>query len=610
MWGQLMIKNRFVTKLLITFMVLCFLMVPISGKIILKETENLEVKSDLPTSFDLRYAEGFNYVTPIKSQTGGTCWAHGAMSAMEGNLMMTGNFQSPGEPNLAEYHLDWWNGFNQFNNDDDPLNAGLEVHYGGDYLVSSAYFTRGEGAVYSPDANDGTEADIPWYQTAPARFDPSYDIYYPRDIEWFVAGPNLENIDIIKEKIMTEGVMGTALCISSQFMDGYVHYQPRDSSYDPNHAVAIIGWDDNKLTQADEPGAWLIKNSWGSDWGEDGYFWISYYDKHCGQHPEMGAVSFQNVELLKYENIYYHDYHGWRDTLKGVQEAFNAFVAKGDEQLDAVSFYTATDGVMYEIKIYDDFIDGELRNELYSKTGVIDYTGFHTIDLETPIGFAAGDDFYIYLYLLDGGHPFDRTSEIEVLLVAKSQGIVVKSKARSGESYYKSGSEWKDFFYYPFDDWSHRGTANFCIKALTNSWNPTGSELYCDDVIALSNVKPLSLVEASFSIENIGEPFSNLNWEISEWPDWGTWTFKPKSGSNLKPENGPFNIEVKFLSPSKRDTEFSGEIKIVNIDNPSNYEIVEVTVATSKTRLVSGVAQNLFERLSLKFPNLLNFLNL
>jgi len=610
MWGQLMIKNRFFIKLLMAIVVLCFLMAPASGKkVLLKDTQKLETTSQIPPSFDLRDVDGANYVTSVKSQTGGTCWAHGTMSAMEGNLMMTGNFQGSEEPNLAEYHLDWWNGFNQHNNDDNPLGTGLEVHYGGDYLVSSAYFTRGEGAVYSSAANDDSEADTPWYENPPTRFDPSYEIYYPRDIEWYVAGPNLENIDIIKEKIMTEGVVGTCMCYSSSFIDNYIHYQPPSSDADPNHAVAIVGWDDNKVTQAPLPGAWLVKNSWGSDWGEDGYFWISYYDKHCGQHPEMGAVSFQDVEPLQYKDIYYYDYHGWRDTLKGVQEVFNAFVAEDDEQLDAVSFYTATNDVLYEVKIYDNFIDGELKNELYSKTGTIEYTGYHTIDIDTPIGFATGDDFYIYLYLLNGGHPFDRTSEIEVLLGATTTGITVKSKAKPSESYYKSGSEWKDFYYYPFDDLSYRGSANFCIKALTNAWSPTESDLYCDDSITLSDVKPLSIVETSFSIENIGKPFSNLKWEVIEWPDWGTWIFKPKSGDNLKPESGAFTIDVKLLTPCKKDSQYSGEIKIVNRENPNDYEIINIAVTTSKTRIASGLFDNLVERLSQNFPIIAQILN-
>jgi len=424
--------------------------------------------AQIPESFDLRDYNDNNYVTSVKSQIEGTCWTHGSMAAIEGNLLMTGvwaNAGETGEPNLAEYHLDWWNGFNQHNNDDltPTSGSGLEVHQGGDYRVTTAYLSRGEGAVRDIDGQS--------FETAPERTNATYHYYYPRTVEWFTLGSGLDGIDVIKQQIMDEGVMATCMCYAGSFINGnYCHYQPASSSEEPNHSIAIIGWDDNLQTQAPLPGAWLCKNSWGTWWANDGYFWISYYDKQACRNPEMGAISFTEVEPMQYEKVFYYDYHGWRDEQPEITTAANRFDIDGDYFMEAVSFFTNDNNINYEISVYESIDASGPEGLLSTVSGTIEHSGFHTIDLPAPLSLMGMDEVVVYLSLEGGsGIAYDRTSDVPVLL-GGNQRTIVESVAAPNESFYFDINDetWKDF--YDYDDPSgFQNSGNFCIKALAVS---------------------------------------------------------------------------------------------------------------------------------------------
>lgn len=437
----------------------------------------LRAQQPLPVRFDLRNHNGRHNVSAVKSQRGGTCWTHGTMAAIEGNLLITGMWDSlliqghetGYEPNLAEYHLDWWNGFNAFYNADTPgQHMGLEVHFGGDYRVAAAYISRGDGVV--------RDADGQTFDTAPVRRNDRFHYFYPRDIEWYSAGPKGKKRDLLKQKIMENGVMATCICYHSDFIDtNYCHFQPTTDRNDPNHSVSIIGWDDSVKTQAPLPGAWLVKNSWSEGWGHQGYFWIAYGDKWAGSHPEMGAVSFLNTEPMQYDQVYYHDYHGWRDTLTAVPQGFNTFSATQDESLEAVSFYTAADAVDFTVAVYSGFDGSELTGLLGEQSGHISHSGFHTIALNEAVSLSEGQGFFLCLSLSTGGQAIDRSSIVPVLLGAAASNQFVPSSAAPGQSYIKTEQGWHDLYhaYQPEDStWTH--TANLCIKGLTTRQQPTG----------------------------------------------------------------------------------------------------------------------------------------
>ncbi|PIE53388.1 hypothetical protein CSA37_01650 [Candidatus Fermentibacteria bacterium] len=419
------------------------------------------IQFSAPSQFDLRDAGGQNYVTSIKSQQGGTCWTHGTMASIESNLLVTGVWEEQGEigePDLAEYHLDWWNGFNNwYNADMDPPSGsgGLTPHEGGDYLVATAYLSRGEGAVRDIDGQS--------YYTPPSLTNPEYHHYYPEDVQWLTAGDDLASLLPVKEAIMAHGAIATCYCVNSSFMQDYIQYQPPSSSMDPNHSVAIIGWDDNKATQAPEPGAWICKNSWGEGWGFGGFFYISYWDKWCCREPFMGAVSFQNTERLQYQHFYYHDYHGWRDTFTaGADMVMNAWEAPGDHFITAMSFFTPKEQETCSASFYGSFQGGVLSDLITAQDFQSTFRGFHTVELNNPFELEAGDSVYFTMSFSGGEYPYDRTADVPVLL-GSSARVIVESSASPGESYYNDGS-WHDF-----QNWSENpypGTGNFCLKLL------------------------------------------------------------------------------------------------------------------------------------------------
>jgi hypothetical protein len=134
-------------------------------------------------------------------------------------------------------------------------------------------------------------------------------------------------------------------------------------------------------------------------------------------------------------------------------------------------------------------------------------------------------------------------------------------------------------------------------------------KLFCNGSLIWVDVKPGATIFGSFTVENIGAALSNLSWEITEWPDWGTWTFTPSQGPLLTPEDGPITINVSVKAPVKRNSEFSGQIKVVNSENSSDYDIISVSLATPYQVhfTILEVLQGLIERFPHAFP-LLRFL--
>lgn len=223
----------------------------------------------------------------------------------------------------------------------------------------------------------------------------------------------------------------------------YTYYNPGSSG--TGHAVTIAGWDDNKAT-AGGTGAWLIKNSWGNGWGQNGYFWLAYQDAYGGKY----GTSFETNPANTVSKVYYYDYFGDVSELN-TPYACNVFRTTDAEQLKSIGFYTQADSAGYQIKIYDTWNTGP-SGLLASKSGTISNWGFHVVDLDSLVSLGNNDDFAVYLYITNGG---DYPQAVDYMV----SGYDSASTANPGESYYSfNGTNWTDI-----TTWDN--TADFSIKA-------------------------------------------------------------------------------------------------------------------------------------------------
>ena len=104
--------------------------------------------------------------------------------------------------------------------------------------------------------------------------------------------------------------------------------------------------------------------------------------------------------------------------------------------------------------------------------------------------------------------------------------------------------------------------------------------LECSGSLSWNDVEPGSTVTGEITVQNVGMTGSELDWEIESYPDWGTWTFSPDSGLDLIPEDGEILVNVEIVAPEDPETEFTGEVKIVNSNNPYDFCTISVVLVT------------------------------
>jgi len=408
-----------------------------------------------PVTYDLR-TQG--KLTPVRNQGScGSCWAFATYGSLESSLMPQESLDFS-EDNLINTH-----GF-----DPDPC-------AGGNADMATAYLSRWDGPV--------SEADDPYNLSSPPGLIERKHVQEVLIIP-DRAGP-LDN-DNIKQALTTYGALHTSMYWNDGFYHSGNHAYYYTGASLSNHGVVFVGWDDNFdrnkfLSLPPGNGAFIIRNSWGSGFGENGYFYISYYDSIIGN----GNYVFHEAEpTSNYENAYQYDPLGWVGSLGfGNNTAWfaNIFTSVSDAPLTAVSFYTASLNSTYEIDIYTQVTSGPTSGSHGgNKTGTIALPGYHTIPLDSPVSLLTGQSFSVVVKLTTPGYNFPIPYE------GPYPDYSSQAAANPGESYVSSnGSGWTDL---TSISWCQE--CNLCLKTFTSSsssppggiitasapavaWNPT-----------------------------------------------------------------------------------------------------------------------------------------
>lgn len=218
--------------------------------------------AQLPSSFDWRYKDGLNWMSPIRNQGNcGSCVAHGALAVMEAmTKIAAGN--SALSVDLSESYL--------FSCNNRLCSAGWDLG-----SAAAALKSTGTGAV--------DEACLP-YQTVDGRCGYKCSDYMSRkkNISYWNWVPN----DPVQVKNYL--LLGPLLS-RIEVYDDFMHYETGVYQYvtgaqKGGHAIAIVGYDN-------PGGYWIVKNSWGTDWGEDGYVKIKYGEVGIAE----TAIAFSTV---------------------------------------------------------------------------------------------------------------------------------------------------------------------------------------------------------------------------------------------------------------------------------------------------------------------------
>lgn len=494
---------------------------------------------EFPSAYDLRDIKG---VTSVKDQQGyGTCWAFSALASAETSIL-----KSNPRADLSEMHTAYY----AYYGDDQIPCEGETV---GDILLNGGT-CHAAANLMSQWIGPVNELRIPYGRLF--FFEDEERVANMKNVcdyhlkNAYIFGYDKDRSDVAEVNNIIKSFVHDGLAVDISFhSDDTLYYSYEYSSARSvrkprfaNHSVVIVGWDDNFsrnnfAVHAENDGAWLVKNSWGTDSYDRGYMWISYDD--------MSLCEFSVFEL---DDVDEYKYNAHNDTFVPIQSlsaqeegvdgpsyAANVFYTPETMQAEALNIHFPQSETEYEITLYTGLTDVSIPTSGKASAttkGVQSIPGTVTIELDENVVINGGDYYSVVVKLYSAESPYvvpvesvlylhDDVDKVELGTFTTYDNL--KAHTAANESFYSAdGYEWIDPVYedYTYDEWGKQEVLEQLEYELFDGIYPEETDLLEEAQTAfdlfeeLFAIADLSIAIGNIPIKVLGNPVNKVDFSL------------------------------------------------------------------------------------------------